>query len=757
MDGTNAESVNAMLAIMERMLEDGQTASAGKYYRGLYEQGKTPNIRMAGLKGMMAAGSGGKEKLLISALGGRDDEIRGFAGRLIGDRSYGVETKKLIKKINQLPNDGKRVLIDALGHRGATEHKGAVLKYGNDPDPEIQTSVIRTLGYLGGVEDIAFLAKKAAGGEKDIREAAMVSLSRLNEDGTNGQMLALLPSSEPPVLITSLTNRSAAEAKETLMPYLESPDGNVRKSVLAYLREQGEADDLPVLIDFVDRSEERSEVRLASRAVSSICAAHGKACQDPVLNNLDRVEKGTRTILLGSLNLINTPEALKTTIRYTRDKDREIKRTALRTLSEWQDSTAMEELKKIMNEDPDQGQRIIAFRGYFRLFRNSATGDQEKMREYHRLIQQAERKEEKLLVLSAFQDIGNIDALKRIEKYLYDEDMSHETCVTLLRISDFLDPKYRADVAIAMMQILQVSEDENVLADVQRRFDKFEIDPLLYFDPPGREKEPGEKRIVFISGPMDHAWYNAHEYPKDLLFLKQCMENSPDLEDVRIDFYITPEALDLDLLEGADAIVVHSSADRASGEVHSLFPNHRQDMQYTDQEKKYYHALDQLVSSGMGVVALHYSVWTDFPESREYMTKWVGGYYDDDVSKVRMDSCPVRLESPSHPVNNGVKPWHLREEYYINQVHQGKQVKFTPLMAAELPLNRGDEPAFHTMAWTVERRDGGRGAGYTGCHTHSHLYREDYRKFVVNLIAWTSGIPIPESGIRTEMPEGWPQ
>ena len=755
------ESSNAILAITARMMAEGRSAESGAQYRKLYEHGLTANVRMAGLKGMMESGDANSEQLLIQALSGQDHEIRGFAGRLIADPTYQIRETRLTGSLRKLPKEGKIVLMDALGARNASASKPAILEFGDDPDEEIVMAVIRATGHLGNAGDIPFLAGKAAGKSRQVSAAAQVSLSQLRGDNINGGIESLITDSPPEVqaaLIRSLTNRNAQEVKNHLLPHLDSRDTGVRKAVLEYLRQNGDEGDLQLLIGFINRTGNRQEITLASRAIKAICTTGGARCETVIIENLNQAGADLKEILIENLNLVQTGKALEQCIRHTRDSDPEISRTAVRTLAAWQDSTAMEELKEIMYNNPDQSQRILALRGYFRLFRSTGLNNEEKMREYGRLIERAaERKEEKVLVLSAFQEIGTIDAMKRIEKYLYDQEMSHETCIAILRITDFLDSRYKTDIAVAMMQIQQVSGDENVLADVERRFTKFGIDPALYFDPPGTKKGPAEKRILLISGPMDHAWYGAHEYPKDLLFLKKCMENSPDMAGVRIDFCMTEDLPNLDLIEGATTIVAHSSADRAAWEVHSLFPNYREEMVYTPREKAFYERLDSMVSQGMGVVILHYSVWTDFPESREYMSRWVGGYYDDAISKVRMDSAMVKLEAPRHPVNRGVSPWHLMEEYYINQVYHKKGLKFTPLIAAELPLNRGDDLAFHTFGWAVERRDGGRGIGFTGCHTHAHLYNDDYRTFVVNSIAWATGLEIPKGGIRTEVPEGWDQ
>jgi hypothetical protein len=93
-------------------------------------------------------------------------------------------------------------------------------------------------------------------------------------------------------------------------------------------------------------------------------------------------------------------------------------------------------------------------------------------------------------------------------------------------------------------------------------------------------------------------------------------------------------------LIGAATLVVHSSADPARGETHALFPSFQED--YDSQALAFYEELDGLFKEGLGLVVLHYAVWTDKPQSRAYMLDWIGGCHHQGQSKVRVVTAPVR-------------------------------------------------------------------------------------------------------------------
>ena len=51
------------------------------------------------------------------------------------------------------------------------------------------------------------------------------------------------------------------------------------------------------------------------------------------------------------------------------------------------------------------------------------------------------------------------------------------------------------------------------------------------------------------------------------------------------------------------------------------------------------------------------------------------------------------------------------------------------------------------MAWAVERDDGGRGFGFTGGHFHWNWSDPNFRKLVLNAIAWCAKVNVPPGGV----------
>src|SRR5262245_14947200 len=55
-----------------------------------------------------------------------------------------------------------------------------------------------------------------------------------------------------------------------------------------------------------------------------------------------------------------------------------------------------------------------------------------------------------------------------------------------------------------------------------------------------------------------------------------------------------------------------------------------------------------------------------------------------------------------------------------------------------------------TVAWAVERQDGGGGFGFTGGHFYDNWKNDNYRKLALNAILWTAKAEVPEGGVKSE-------
>ncbi len=173
-------------------------------------------------------------------------------------------------------------------------------------------------------------------------------------------------------------------------------------------------------------------------------------------------------------------------------------------------------------------------------------------------------------------------------------------------------------------------------------------------------------------------------------------------------------------------------------------------------------ALRSRFQAGKGLAVLHYAL-EPLPAAAELWDQTIGGHFDPNWSVNPM----WKITEPvigRHPATHGVGPFEIRDEIYF---HLRFRDDVTPLLQALPPLEalgadgpRSGNPAVRkaledkipqTIAWAVENPNKSRGFGFTAGHFHSNWSHPEFRKLVLNGIAWTAGVEIPPEGVTSEV------
>ncbi len=255
-----------------------------------------------------------------------------------------------------------------------------------------------------------------------------------------------------------------------------------------------------------------------------------------------------------------------------------------------------------------------------------------------------------------------------------------------------------------------------------------------------------KSRIVLVAGSGSHGG-GAHEHPGGCALLADLLNNAvEEVEAVVSQGWPT----DLATFEDTDAIIVYSDG----GTGHLTIPHLEQ--------------IAGLMEQGIGLAMLHYAVEVPKGDAGNHFLAWIGGYFETHLS-VNPYWTATFTSFPEHPTTRGLEPFSLEDEWYYHMRFRENMKGVTPLLSAIAPaatLQRPDGPHSGNphvrasvakgepqhLAWCVERADGGRGFGFTGGHLHRNWADDRLRKFILNAIAWTAKVEIPEGGISTPTP-----
>jgi type 1 glutamine amidotransferase len=171
--------------------------------------------------------------------------------------------------------------------------------------------------------------------------------------------------------------------------------------------------------------------------------------------------------------------------------------------------------------------------------------------------------------------------------------------------------------------------------------------------------------------------------------------------------------------------------------------------------------LAAMTKRGCGIVCLHYATGLEAKhvsaDGDHPLLHWTGGYFatrcthHKSVARV-FPEATVEPAKADHPVLRGWKGFTVHDEPYINNFFgkDGPAKNVTALATAMLPP---EKPKTETVAWAVERPDGGRGAGVVMPHFYRNWANDDLRTLILNAVVWASKADVPKGGVRVKLPE----
>ena len=239
---------------------------------------------------------------------------------------------------------------------------------------------------------------------------------------------------------------------------------------------------------------------------------------------------------------------------------------------------------------------------------------------------------------------------------------------------------------------------------------------------------PPPAKIVLVAGKPSHG-PGEHEFTAGALLLAHCLRQNPGVEPVVVK---GGWPADDSMLDGASAIVLYMDG----GENHPLLA------------ADHLATLGKLMKRGVGLACLHYAVEVPAGQAGLDFLDWIGGFYRRPYSQNPVSDVELTQAAPAHPVSRGWDTFRSTDEWYYRIMFRKDDPRLVPILTTMLPK---DAPQEETVAWVVEREDGGRGFGFTGGHYHHNWGLEDQRRLVVNAILWTAKVPVPVGGAKCDL------
>jgi type 1 glutamine amidotransferase len=268
---------------------------------------------------------------------------------------------------------------------------------------------------------------------------------------------------------------------------------------------------------------------------------------------------------------------------------------------------------------------------------------------------------------------------------------------------------------------------------------------MLYAFLPERCVAAEPKRIVLIAGAKSHGpeGNGIHDYAWSARLLKALLERSALRDQLHVDVITGGWPPDAQILDRADSIMVISDGrdgDQYAEALHLAAPANVK-------------TIERQIMRGCGFVTFHFSTFAPDRYAPE-MLRWSGAYFDWETeghrewySAIKTLEGDVALTTPAHPIARGVKPFHMKEEFYYNLRFAPADPRLTPILT--VPALGGRNPDGNVVAWARTREDGGRSFGTTCGHFYDNWQNADFRKLMLNAIVWSAHLDVPEHGVES--------
>jgi len=434
--------IDGYLKCADELLASGKKAEAAAIYQELYAKDQPARIRMAALRGLVAAEPLKTAAVLLEMVKSNDAAAQAVACGYVARQMPGEEvTKTFVAAMDGLSAGAQVLLLDALGARGDATAKPAVLAAAKSQDEAVCVSAIKAIGMLGNSSDVGMLSAAAAKGGRS-GDAARDALARLRGADVDAAIVSAMNNASADVrveLIKALAARGAAAAVPSLLDVAAKDESEAaRSAALNAVGSLATEKDYPTLVQRVVAAKTDAERDAAGKAVAALAARMNN--KDPsseaVIAAMGNAPAPAKVALVGVLARIGGDKALAAVRAAQKDVDGAVQEAGARAITEWSDAAAIPDMVTIAKSDNER-QRTLALRGLGRVISapNTKLPAADALGLYQQMIDLCKRPEEKRLVLAGVAEIKDAKALDMATAFLADDALRNEAATATIKIA----------------------------------------------------------------------------------------------------------------------------------------------------------------------------------------------------------------------------------------------------------------------------------------------------------------------------------
>jgi HEAT repeat protein len=469
---------DALLACAENASKTGQTARAASIFRTIYQKNDLSELlRCAALQGLLCSLAPTEaDSLMMEILEGKDAAFQTVCLLSACRLNRTAVLQKAQQMMPSMPAWQQVQFLTALGGAKSSAAKEAAVSALSSSSNEVVLAALDVLSMAGDASCLQPLAQTAARtSDRRIRQAAREALERLPDPQADSVIAELLQQAD-----YSATDQSAylAElidaagrrtARAALMPILKaaaSENRSIRRAAFEALALMAEPKDIENMTFLLEKPD-AEVVKVMVAAASKQSERKGRA--KPFLGLLKTKDIQQKAALYQILGRLGDPDSLDLVREGLKSPDTRLQEAAFRGLTEWPGPEVMGDMKRWAAEGTTESQRVLAFRAYVRMVRQSDMPTDAKGSTLSDALTLAPRESEKKVVLSALAEVPCEQSLAAALGCLEQESIRPEAQAAVLSICRklaFSQPSVCQDALKKLLETSPAEQTEKAARDL---------------------------------------------------------------------------------------------------------------------------------------------------------------------------------------------------------------------------------------------------------------------------------------------------
>jgi HEAT repeat protein len=520
---------DALLQVAYGYRQNGNMAAASEIFLKLFHDAKAYKLPLQIRRGVFlgVVQTAGDDALthILAVLHSDDQDIKAAAISCIPDLKGEKITVTMMKELPILSPALAAMLIDALSTRADTSISPqlAQIAMNANSDPTVRIEALKALGKMGDASQVAMLVSLLESEDANIATAAGFVLRSMTAKGIEIAVMDQMKSvgnTTRSKLINVLADRQYQAAVPLLLEEAKSTDPELSYTAFRGLGMLATPVDLPQFVDLLlaqkdpkVRSYAESAVGLlASRAVKTGTGA--TVIYERLQSDRDRQD---RISLLRVLKIMGDEQSYAAAEQMLNDPDDEVVDSAVRVLIDWPNALAEGRILQIIKTTSNPTYRVLAFRGYIRLLKQSDDPKVKILEKYHGAFSLAQNADEIKLTLSGLIAIEDYQALTMAANYINNKDLSLEASAASIKIAKAIVrlKENMPEIKAVMKKIISQCDDEKLRCDataVIHSFEPLAVPEIAHADSLSDWDPAWEGYLVYKPHPaVDNSFFNGND------------------------------------------------------------------------------------------------------------------------------------------------------------------------------------------------------------------------------------------------------